>query len=122
MKKYPFLFLTPFQVQEEGPIERNTPKQDVKQEPYKLPTGFCWSVIDLNQEAEMDAVYGLLMANYVEDDDASFRFNYKKEFLRWGLQPPGYQQEWHIGVRVEATGKLMGFISGIPAQMRVRKQ
>ena len=28
-------------------------------------------------------LYELLSANYVEDDDASFRFQYSAEFLRW---------------------------------------
>lgn len=34
--------------------------------------------------------------------------------------PPGYYKEWHIGVRVQKTGKLVGFISGIPVELRVR--
>lgn len=33
-------------------------------------------------------VYQLLTHNYVEDDDAMFRFDYSKEFLKWALQPP----------------------------------
>lgn len=107
---------------QEGPIEKNVPKQELRQEPYKLPSGYVWSVVDLNQEQEMADVYNLLTLNYVEDDDASFRFDYKKEFLKWGLQPPGYHKDWHLGVRVESSGKLVGFISGIPAQIRLRKQ
>ncbi|KAH7438984.1 hypothetical protein KP509_04G040000 [Ceratopteris richardii] len=49
-----------------------------------------------------------------------FRFKYSKEFLRWALQPPGYFTSWHIGVRGQATKKLVGFISGVPAHIRVR--
>ncbi|KAL1547787.1 glycylpeptide N-tetradecanoyltransferase [Salvia divinorum] len=48
------------------------------------------------------------------------RFNYTKEFLRWGLRPPGFYQNWHIGVRVKASKKLVAFITGIPVTMRVR--
>ena len=32
---------------------------------------------------QLKEVYELLSANYVEDDDASFRFNYSAEFLKW---------------------------------------
>jgi glycylpeptide N-tetradecanoyltransferase len=33
------------------------------------------------------------------------------------MQPPGYKQEWHVGVRVKASHKLVAFISAIPAQV-----
>lgn len=35
------------------------------------------------------------------------------------VQPPGFRAEWHCGVRVSTTGKLVAFISGIPATVRV---
>lgn len=65
-------------------------------------------------------VHNLLTDNYVEDDDAMFRFRYSKEFLLWALTPPGYAEDWHIGVRVQKTGKLVAFISGIPVELRCR--
>lgn len=40
------------------------------------------------------------------------RFKYTSEFLQWALQPPGYKPEWHVGVRVKANQKLVGFITG----------
>merc|ERR1712232_1080911 len=43
------------------------------------------------------------------------RFDYSVSFLRWALKPPGYLREWHLGVRVRSTCKLVGFISGVPA-------
>lgn len=33
---------------------------------------------------------------------------------------PGYHKEWHVGVRVSATKKLVAFIAGIPMNVRVR--
>jgi len=39
--------------------------------------------------------------------------------LRWALSPPGYLKSWHLGVRVKTTQKLVGFITGIPANMQV---
>lgn len=84
-------------------------------------------------------VYVLLCENYVEDDDAMFRFNYSREFLLWyvstksashllrsltpssrALTAPGYLPDWHIGVRVQKTKKLVAFISGIRIDVRVR--
>lgn len=34
---------------------------------------------------------------------AACRFNYAPKFLRWALQPPGYLQDWHLGVRVKVS-------------------
>lgn len=97
-------------------------------------------------------VYQLLTLNYVEDDDAMFRFDYSQDFLKWALQPPasaaprpalpcapgsgcprvwfptrlpaaqGFHVDWHIGVRVKDSGKLVAFITGIPAKIRVLQQ
>ena len=64
-------------------------------------------------------VYTLLNENYVEDDDNMFRFDYSIAFLQWALTAPGYYQDWHVGVRNAANGKLLAFITGIPAHIRV---
>jgi len=70
-------------------------------------------------DAEIKEIYTLLNENYVEDDDSMFRFDYSVAFLRWALTPPGYHKDWHLGVRVKGSGKLVGFITGIPAHMAV---
>jgi hypothetical protein len=89
---------------------------------------------------QLKEVYELLSANYVEDDQAAFRFRYTAEFLEWyaqrlsvsasvsvsdpptyrALKPPGWQKEWHTGVRVSSNKKLVAFISGVPIHLRVR--
>ena len=38
------------------------------------------------------------------------------------LTAPGYEPDWHIGVRVAKTGKLVAFISGIKIDVRVRSR
>ena len=35
------------------------------------------------------------------------RFKYSKEFLQWALRGPGFVPEWHVGVRVSASKKLV---------------
>ena len=60
--------------------------------------------------------------HYVEDDDATFRFDYSAEFLEWALKPPGYYPQWHVGVRVVSNKKLVAFISGVPINLRVRQR
>ncbi|GFH23309.1 glycylpeptide N-tetradecanoyltransferase [Haematococcus lacustris] len=52
----------------------------------------------------------------------SYRFCYSPAFLRWALQPPGTKLDWLLGVRVRASRKLVGFISGVPADIRVDKR
>lgn len=104
----------------EGPIEPPTTLSEVKQEPYNLPNLYEWITCDIDSEEMCGEIYNLLSNNYVEDDENMFRFNYSKEFLRWALRPPGYFKNWHIGVRVKSSKKLVAFITGVPAKIRVR--
>lgn len=64
----------------------------------------------------------MLSANYVEADDATFRFDYTAAFLLWALTPPGWKKDWHLGIRVVKTKKMVAFISGVPAQMNVNQK
>ena len=70
----------------------------------------------------MKEVYELLRDNYVEDSESTFRFDYPVEFIRWALAVPGYQKEWHVGVRVSKTKKLLGFIAGTPVKLSINSQ
>lgn len=99
-------------------IEKD-PVNDIRQTPYNLPSGYEWSELDVENEEELDLMYCLLRDHYVEDDDNMFRFNYSKSFLKWALQPPGYKKEWHVGVRVTTTKRLVGLITAIPVNVRV---
>ncbi|CAJ0909925.1 12532_t:CDS:2 [Entrophospora sp. SA101] len=90
-------------------IEKNTPHDEIRKEPYNLPKEFEWTSLELNNEDELKELYNLLTNNYVEDDDAMFRFDYSPEFLKWALMPPGYLKVWHAGVRVTASKKLVAF-------------
>lgn len=99
-------------------IEPNKKVDELRADPYTLPGGFKWVTMDLNNANELKELYTLLNENYVEDDDAMFRFDYQPEFLKWSLQPPGWTRDWHVGVRVEKSNKLVGFISAIPSKLR----
>lgn len=92
---------------------------EIKQDPYALPDGFIWETLELENEEVLKELYTLLNENYVEDDDAMFRFDYQPEFLRWALQPPRWLKDWHVGVRVTKSGRLIAFISAIPAEIKV---
>lgn len=35
------------------------------------------------------------------------------------LMPPGWKRSWHTAVRAAKSGKLLAFISAIPAEMRI---
>jgi glycylpeptide N-tetradecanoyltransferase len=101
-----------------GPIDPEKTVDEIRADPYDLPAAFEWVTCDINDEQTVNNIYVLLNEHYVEDSDAMFRFDYKKEFLRWALLPPGQPDDWHIGVAVKATGKLVGFITAVPAEIR----
>uniref|UniRef100_A0A1A8MHX2 Glycylpeptide N-tetradecanoyltransferase n=2 Tax=Nothobranchius TaxID=28779 RepID=A0A1A8MHX2_9TELE len=100
-----------------GPIEAD--KENIRQEPYSLPQGFMWDTLDLGNADVLKELYTLLNENYVEDDYNMFRFDYSPSFLRWALRPPGWLPQWHCGVRVSSNRKLVGFISAVPADIRI---
>nr|XP_014095300.1 glycylpeptide N-tetradecanoyltransferase [Bactrocera oleae] len=99
-------------------IEPDKDISEIRPDPYTLPEGFKWDTLDLNSTTDLTELYTLLNENYVEDDDAMFRFDYQPEFLKWSLQPPGWRRDWHVGVRVVKSGRLVGFISAIPSKLR----
>lgn len=105
-------------VDEHGPIDVPKTVDDIPSEPYGLPKGFKWVEIDVHNPKEIGDVYQLLYNNYVEDGDSMFRFDYSVEFLTWALTPPHWLRSWHLGVRAEEAGTLLGFISAIPAKIR----
>lgn len=109
-------------IKENEPIEANKPMSELRQDPYALPEGFQWDTLNLCEPHILKELYTLLNENYVEDDDAMFRFDYQPEFLKWALQPPNWLKEWHCGVRVVKSGRLIAFISAIPADICVHKQ
>lgn len=95
---------------------------EVPKGPYPLLDGFGWGTIDPEDEKEVGELHELLSNHYVEDDDSSFRLNYSPVFLRWALTAPGWQKQWHIGVRASASQKLVAFISGLPANINIHAQ
>jgi glycylpeptide N-tetradecanoyltransferase len=106
----------------EGEIDKDHKADDVQKEPYKIPDAYEWFNPDVHNEDDLTALYDLLANHYVEDDDSVFRFAYPKDFLVWALTPPHWLRDWHVGVRVKATGKMVGFISGIPARLRLKEE
>eukprot|EP00954_Amorphochlora_amoebiformis_P027246 1384322-Amorphochlora_amoeboformis.AAC.1 len=97
-----------------GEIEQKVVK-DIRAIPLKLPSAFEWTNCNMADSKTVDEVYNLLSSNYVEDDESTFRFDYSRE----ALCPPGYKEEFHVGVRVVKSKKLVGFITGIPARVHV---
>ena len=73
----------------------------------------------MSDNVQLEQVYKLLAENYVEDNDNMFRFDHSTDFLKWALLPPQHApyKEWIIGVRIKSSGKIVGFISGVPVQM-----
>ncbi|RVD88350.1 uncharacterized protein DFL_002539 [Arthrobotrys flagrans] len=105
--------------EQEGEIKKGDPDK-VPKEPAQLLDDFTWCTVNLENDEELKEVYTLLNGHYVEDDEAMFRFAYSPAFFKWALNPPGWKKEWHVGVRVKASNRLVAFISAIPLTLRVR--
>ena len=106
----------------EGPIVSDKAPEEIRVESYNMPGGFEWSDVDISDEEQRKELYTLLALNYVEDDDCLFRFDYSEDFLRWALTPPGYRNDFLLGVRATSSKKLVAFISAIPANVKVRSK
>ena len=106
-----------------GPLKK-AEDHNVSKENVKLPAGFTWREIDLNDETDISDLYTLLYENYVEDDEGNFRFNYSKQFLKWALMPPGYHKDLYFGLMHTVKGKdiMVGFISGIILNTFIEKE
>ncbi|KAI0549609.1 Glycylpeptide N-tetradecanoyltransferase [Xylaria curta] len=104
---------------EEGPIKIQT-VDEIPKEPPPMLDGFEWATLDLLDDAQLKEVWELLNGHYVEDDEAMFRFNYSASILKWAMMPPGWKKQWHRGVRVTASKKLVAFIAAIPVELRIR--
>ncbi|KAJ2550016.1 glycylpeptide N-tetradecanoyltransferase [Coemansia sp. RSA 1933] len=107
-------------VTKDAPVHPPLPPEKIPQEPYALPDGMTWCTVDVEDDAQLQELHGLLLNNYVEDPDATFRFNYPLELLRWVMLPPGFNKSWHVGVRDSESNDLIGFISGVPFDIMVR--
>lgn len=55
----------------------------------------------------------------IEDDSATFRFDYSMDFLKWMLTPPGQFPDWLVTVKIKKTGKIVGLITAIPMHVNV---
>ncbi|KAI9332510.1 glycylpeptide N-tetradecanoyltransferase 1-like protein [Obelidium mucronatum] len=106
-------------IDQDGPIEPSVPVDEIRQIPYELNAQFEWCTVNVNDENELKETYELLSENYVEDKDSTFRFDYSREFLKWAIQPPGWKKQWHLGVRVKQSKKLVAFISAIPGDLMI---
>ncbi|KAI8620316.1 acyl-CoA N-acyltransferase [Chytriomyces sp. MP71] len=106
-------------VETDGFIDEDVPIDQLRQIPYDLQPQFEWTFVDVNNEDQLKETYILLSENYVEDKDSTFRFDYSREFLKWAIQPPGWKKQWHLGVRVKQSKKLVAFIAAIPSDVLI---
>ncbi|XP_035000886.1 glycylpeptide N-tetradecanoyltransferase 1 isoform X2 [Hippoglossus stenolepis] len=100
-----------------GPIAEA--EVSVREEPFSLPQGFSWDTLDLSSSTVLTELCTLLNENYTEEDDNIVRLNFSPEYLQWALQPPDWLPQWHCGLRVDASKKLVGFIAAVPADVCV---
>ncbi|KAH7100264.1 acyl-CoA N-acyltransferase [Auriculariales sp. MPI-PUGE-AT-0066] len=106
----------------EGPLEPAIATEQLPEAPPPLPVdGIQWSSIDLKDADQIRELWNFLFLNYVEDASEEFRFDYSVECLAWALLPPNYVPDWHVALRSSSSGSLVGFVAGVPLELRVRE-
>jgi len=90
--------LNQIEVNKDRPASKSQDVKAIEKEEIKLPAGFEWVNVDLENDIHALNVFTLLRENYVEDQDGNFRNDYPVEFLRWNLLTPGHNKNWFIGV------------------------
>jgi glycylpeptide N-tetradecanoyltransferase len=102
---------------ESKPIQELTIDQ-IQKDPYTLPKGFEWSIIDLTKEEELNELQVFLATYYNYDDEEPDRIlDYSKEFLKWFLMPPNYFPDLIVGVK--CNNRLVASICGIPMMLNI---
>ncbi|PKA62380.1 Glycylpeptide N-tetradecanoyltransferase 1 [Apostasia shenzhenica] len=102
----------------EGPIVQPTPGPDIKQEPYNLPAEYEWAAVDVEDGRSFEALHGFIDSNFESNRD--FSSIYSEDYLRWVLCSPGFIKSLHVGVCTKKSKKLVGFIAGAPARLRIK--
>ena len=96
--------------------------EEIPDEPIKLPPGFEWSDLDVEQDEQVKDLCDFLETHYVEDDVGCFRLKYSPEKTRWAITMPGYHKEMHFLVRETKKNKIMASIMGVPKKLSILGQ
>uniref|UniRef100_A0A8D1Y8I5 Glycylpeptide N-tetradecanoyltransferase n=1 Tax=Sus scrofa TaxID=9823 RepID=A0A8D1Y8I5_PIG len=101
-----------------APVQKHGSRRS--QEPHALPLIFRWDFLDLGLSGLLKKLYMLMNPTGIHEDTVMTHFlNISPEFLLKALRPPGWLPQWHCGVRVVSSRKLVGFISAIPANIHI---
>ncbi|KAG0484694.1 hypothetical protein HPP92_008586 [Vanilla planifolia] len=119
-EKQPVMQFDDIETDEQGPIMAPIPSSEVQQVPYNLPAIFEWATIDIEEDVSFSGLHRFLDENYQEA--SSFIYTYSKDFLRWVLGTPGNTKSLHVGVSTKKAKKLVCFISGVPAFVRIQEE
>ena len=85
--------------------------QIVVEIPHKLPNGFMWC------EPSSEEAHKLINEYYVRDE--TFKLSYSMDTFKWAAEAPGYK---NIGIRESDTNTLVGYISSVPATVRIENK
>ena len=102
---------------ENKPVEIKT-IEDVRKNSYGLPLEYEWYTFDLNNEDDLDMLYLFLLEYYVNNPDATKRFHYSKELLKWLLI--SNFNDLIIGVKYK--NKICATICGIPLTVQIKSE
>ncbi|NXE71082.1 NMT1 tetradecanoyltransferase, partial [Calcarius ornatus] len=107
-----------------GPVEPD--KDNIRQEPYTLPQGFTWDALDLGDRGVVSTgssahPFWSVLGQGGRQEQVHQGPWVCPELcpLPRALRPPGWLPQWHCGVRVVSSKKLVGFISAIPATIHI---
>jgi glycylpeptide N-tetradecanoyltransferase len=95
----------------------------VRPTPIDLLDGFEWRTFDISQDSDLRMVHNFIDKYYIDsnpdEDGYSYKLDYTPEFMRWTMCPPNYSPTLHLGIWSHAADELIGFIAGMPCNLRV---
>ncbi|ABW98206.1 nmt1 (nucleomorph) [Hemiselmis andersenii] len=88
--------------------------KNIPKNPNFFPFEICWKNLNLSNLHILHGVFSFLEANYIEDNESLFRFNYIHEFLNFNLKAPNWNSFFISGLSFKRGNKLIGLITSLP--------
>ena len=75
--------------------------------------------MDISNDEDLEELSEYLTKNFHKDTSGSFLIPVTKEELKYKLLTPSFNKAFHVVIKSEETGKIMGCILGTPRKLNM---